>query len=471
MRSSARDIAPAGRDTDTGFGLLDLPAALTKRPPAPDPQEPNDDVHHVRAGGLFRQPTAGLTRPGRGRAALTARLDETEDPEDVYRIWIPRRRTLVATLQANANVQLAAWGPKTTTVFERGAALRRDLVATSFRRGTAREVVRVENTRRRGAYLYLDAFLGAQRAARDLQALAHNPALTHGPLGSRGASVKRVLGPIVVVLALAAPPSAGSGYVGRGRAARPRRPRPRAGRPRARRRRPARWALLTHGGERLSPDLELWRLRSSVARRLVPRLAAQRLVRVGGPGPPLPAADDRVPARAALPQPVVVPARRRRSRRRRRGPGRPVTVVDTGVDLAHPEFRGRPDTRRPERDHVQRRRPRLARHRRRLAGRGAGQRRGPRRHLPAGEAPGLGRLRPQLRRRDRRPRRRVEERARRDQPQPRLPGRGVRRRSARSGRRRRQRRRSAGARWSSQQPGTAASTAARSSSRPASPTC
>jgi hypothetical protein len=173
MRSSARDIAPPGRDSDTGFGLLDIPAALTNAAPAPDPQEPNDDVHHVRAGGLFRQPTTGLTRPGHGRAALTARLDDTEDPEDVYRIWVPGRRRLVATLRANGDVQLAAWGPKTRTVFERGAALKRDLVATSLKRGTAKEVVRVANESRRGAYLYLDVFL-----ARSVQRATYKLAVT-----------------------------------------------------------------------------------------------------------------------------------------------------------------------------------------------------------------------------------------------------------------------------------------------------
>jgi Subtilase family len=160
MRTSARDISPPGRDADTGYGLLDVPAALTHPTPARDPQEPNDDVHHVRARGLFRHGSPGLTRPGRGRAGLTARLDDTEDPEDVYRIWVPAGRTLVATLRANADVQLAAWGPRTKSVFERGAALRRDLVASSFRRGTARETVRVANATRRGAYLYLDTFLG-----------------------------------------------------------------------------------------------------------------------------------------------------------------------------------------------------------------------------------------------------------------------------------------------------------------------
>jgi Subtilase family len=159
MRASARDIAPPGRDDDTGYGLLDIPAALTRAAPTPDPQEPNDDVHHVKAGGLFRQATTGLTRPGRGRASLTARLDETEDPEDVYRIWVPGRRRVIATLSANGDVQLAAWGARTRTVFERGAALKRDLIATSVRRGTARETVRIENTTRRGVYFYLDTFL------------------------------------------------------------------------------------------------------------------------------------------------------------------------------------------------------------------------------------------------------------------------------------------------------------------------
>jgi Subtilase family len=165
MRTSARDMAPPGRDADTGYGLLDIPAALTKPAPPPDPQEPNDDVRHVRAGGLFRDASAGVTRPGRVRGTLTARLDATEDLEDVYRIWVPAHRTVVATLRANADVQLAAWGPKTRSVFERGAALKRDLVGTSFRRGTAREAVRVRNTTGRGAYLYLDVFL-ARNVAR-----------------------------------------------------------------------------------------------------------------------------------------------------------------------------------------------------------------------------------------------------------------------------------------------------------------
>ena len=54
LRSTARDIGDAGWDLDTGFGILDLPAALNSRLPAIDPFEPNDDVNQVRSGGLFR---------------------------------------------------------------------------------------------------------------------------------------------------------------------------------------------------------------------------------------------------------------------------------------------------------------------------------------------------------------------------------------------------------------------------------
>jgi Subtilase family len=176
MRASARDIAPPGPDVDTGFGMLDIPAALTMPAPSPDPQEPNDDIRHVRAGGLFRQATAGVTRPGRPRATFGARLDSTEDPEDVYRVWVPGRRTVVATLRANGNAQLAGWGPKTRTVFERGAALRRDLVDASLKKGSSREVVRLQNKVRRGAYYYLDVFL-----ARDVERVGYRLSVTTQP--------------------------------------------------------------------------------------------------------------------------------------------------------------------------------------------------------------------------------------------------------------------------------------------------
>lgn len=159
MRRATRDVQPAGRDNDTGFGMLDIPLALTIPAPASDGEEPNDDIDHVKAGGLFREASAPLTAPGRGTRTIGARLDRTEDPEDVYRVWVPARRSVVLTLRTNANAQLAIWGPKTRTVFAEGAALRRNLVDASLRTGTKPETVRATNKTRRGAFYYGDVFL------------------------------------------------------------------------------------------------------------------------------------------------------------------------------------------------------------------------------------------------------------------------------------------------------------------------
>jgi Subtilase family len=155
--------------------------------------------------------------------------------------------------------------------------------------------------------------------------------------------VKRVLGPIGVALALAAPPSAGAASsVATGLRALDGHEDALVRLDHARSR-SARWAFLTHGGERLSPDLELWRVPSSVARRLVPPLATRGVVRSVGPDlrfRPLATPLELEPLFYSEWWYQLVGAHRAEAP----GPGRPITVIDTGIDLAHPEFRGRPET-------------------------------------------------------------------------------------------------------------------------------
>jgi hypothetical protein len=91
-----------------------------------------------------------------------------------------------------------------------------------------------------------------------------------------------VIGPIVVVLAVTASPAQAAPSVASGLRALDGHARALVGIEHAHAD-AAGWALLTHGGVRLSPDLELWRVRSPVARRLVPRLAAAGMVRWVGP--------------------------------------------------------------------------------------------------------------------------------------------------------------------------------------------
>lgn len=172
MRRSAKDVWKRGFDEDTGFGLLNVPRALALRAPRPDPLEPNDDVDHVRPNGLFRKGARVLTAPGRPRGALAARLDAAEDPDDVYRVYVPPRSTIVVYVSGVEDVDLALWGPLTRSVFEQGGAvLERDLLASRKRPGKRQELLRYANRTRRGFVAYVDVFLGP-RVARSEYALS-----------------------------------------------------------------------------------------------------------------------------------------------------------------------------------------------------------------------------------------------------------------------------------------------------------
>jgi hypothetical protein len=93
VRRSARDLGSPGRDADTGFGLLDLPRALTLAPPAVDPSEPNDDL----AQAVRSRP---LTAPSRGQVSVSARLDPLDDPRDLYRVLVPAGRRVTVALRS-----------------------------------------------------------------------------------------------------------------------------------------------------------------------------------------------------------------------------------------------------------------------------------------------------------------------------------------------------------------------------------
>jgi hypothetical protein len=159
MRWSATDIGARGFDEDTGWGLLNLPAALADSAPAVDPREPNEDIYEVVAGKLFKTPAAPLTSPGRLRAAIRARLDVTEDPEDVYRVWLPPRRRVVIRVVPDGDADVELWNPSTPSVLVKGAARRQHLLDGSGRTGRATETVSARNRTARGRYVFLDVYL------------------------------------------------------------------------------------------------------------------------------------------------------------------------------------------------------------------------------------------------------------------------------------------------------------------------
>jgi hypothetical protein len=152
MRRSAHQVSGRGWNRSTGYGILDVNSAVARPAPAADPQEPNEDVYLVKPNGLFRNGHA------RVRGAVRAHLEQGDDPEDVYRAYLPAHGRLIVTVRPTANVNLEVWGPRTASVFERGAAARRDLLGLSSKRGAKAERVTLRGGGA-GKYVYVDAFL------------------------------------------------------------------------------------------------------------------------------------------------------------------------------------------------------------------------------------------------------------------------------------------------------------------------
>jgi hypothetical protein len=162
VRLSSRDVAPAGWDPATGFGLLQVDRALVQRPPPADPTEPNDDMVWVdgRAFGRPDRPVFG----GRRGVRLTALLDRYEDPDDLYRIVLP----------AGGRVRISvrpAYGDADLAVYDRGArsiADARRRLRRSRRRGRRTDAVTVRNATRRARGAFVRVYV--DRGARALDA-------------------------------------------------------------------------------------------------------------------------------------------------------------------------------------------------------------------------------------------------------------------------------------------------------------
>jgi hypothetical protein len=135
LRASARDIGPRGFDPASGWGIVDIPAALAAPAGAIDPSEPNDDIEQVRPGKLVDLGQPPLTTPAQPSIRVAAELDTSEDPRDIYRIWVPPGMTVHASVTADGNAAARVWGPQTLGVNEGVQARRRDLKGLSIRAG------------------------------------------------------------------------------------------------------------------------------------------------------------------------------------------------------------------------------------------------------------------------------------------------------------------------------------------------
>jgi hypothetical protein len=139
MRRSATDIGAEGFDNATGWGLLNIPAALSFPAPRRDPQEPNEQPNEIEPGALFANGTPPLTTSRRTSGSITAHVDRTEDPVDLYRVWAPAERVVRARSVGSVALRLLKRSTKRHVL-----AVARHGVAT-YRNNSAR-----------GAYIYLE---------------------------------------------------------------------------------------------------------------------------------------------------------------------------------------------------------------------------------------------------------------------------------------------------------------------------
>ena len=135
LRHSARHVGRAGVNLDTGWGVLDIAAALRYPAPPKDPQEPNDDINQVAPGNVVLRGRPLLVGPGRASGTVSAHIDGTKDPHDVYRVVVPARSQLTLRSAVPAGVRVRVWDGTTKSVDGIGSDQPSHVLATVTRDG------------------------------------------------------------------------------------------------------------------------------------------------------------------------------------------------------------------------------------------------------------------------------------------------------------------------------------------------
>jgi len=152
LRRSTTDLAPAGRDQASGFGMLNVAAALAYPAPIRDLYEPNDDIDQVDPNGdRYESKAPPLTTPTRRSTRVAGRIDRYEDPRDVYRVWLPARARFTATLTATTDGDLGLFGASAASVVGRFATGGR--LAAAATRGTSERLAYTNTGKGRWAYV------------------------------------------------------------------------------------------------------------------------------------------------------------------------------------------------------------------------------------------------------------------------------------------------------------------------------
>jgi hypothetical protein len=150
LRMTAEDIAPAGWDPDSGYGLVDLPTALAQPAPPIDTLEVNDDIAWVD-GRRFGKPDPFIFKAHDRKRSVRGVVDYWKDYADVYRVQVPARHALHLTLRMphGTNPDLAAYSTRGRTIYKA-----RGRLGWSYRKAGKTEQVTIHNGSRRRTVAY-----------------------------------------------------------------------------------------------------------------------------------------------------------------------------------------------------------------------------------------------------------------------------------------------------------------------------
>lgn len=143
LRASNRDIEQPGWDPYSGYGLMQITAALAVPTPAKDPLEPNDQPEFTRSTskGIFGKP---YLWDGGGKATIQAVGDSADDDIDAYRVRVPARTDVKVQLRPiRGSVNLYAFRSSATNFY------RSTPVAASRRGGLKTDTVWIRNSSNR----------------------------------------------------------------------------------------------------------------------------------------------------------------------------------------------------------------------------------------------------------------------------------------------------------------------------------
>ena len=135
LRSTARDVGAPGFDADTGWGIVNIPAALAAATPPRDPYEPNDDIDEVKPGAMFDDGQPAITTAAKPSTRIAAPSTRTRIRATSTGSGCQRNTSSACPSRRAARPRRESGAPRRSASERLSQARRRDLAGTQITGG------------------------------------------------------------------------------------------------------------------------------------------------------------------------------------------------------------------------------------------------------------------------------------------------------------------------------------------------